>query len=51
MYTGRLSQSYFTTKWMMKTNDFLELAFGESPKGAILVLCPYKRFANKKKEK
>jgi hypothetical protein len=26
----------------MKTNDFLELAFDESAKGAILVLCPCK---------
>jgi hypothetical protein len=32
MYTDRSSQSDFTTEWMMKTNDFLELAFGESAK-------------------
>jgi hypothetical protein len=48
MYTGCSSQSDFTTEWMMKTNDFLELAFGEYVKGAILVLCPCKRCANKK---
>jgi hypothetical protein len=34
----------------MKTNNFLELAFGESSKGAILVLCPYKRCANRKRK-
>jgi hypothetical protein len=50
MYTGRSSQSDFTTEWMMKTNDFLELTFGESPKGAILVLCPCKRCANRKRK-
>jgi hypothetical protein len=50
MYTGRSSQSDFTTEWMMKTNHFLELAFGESAKGAILVLCPCKRYANRKRK-
>jgi hypothetical protein len=50
MYTGCSSQSDFTTEWMMKTNDFLELAFGESTKGAILVLCFYKRCANRKRK-
>jgi hypothetical protein len=35
---------------MMKTNDFLELAFGESAKGAILVLCPCMRCANRKRK-
>jgi hypothetical protein len=50
MYTGRSSQSDFTTEWMMKTNDFLKLAFGESAKGVILVLCPCKRCANKKRK-
>jgi hypothetical protein len=30
MYTGRRSAGDFTQEWMMKTNDFLELAFGES---------------------
>jgi hypothetical protein len=50
MYTGHLSQSDFTTEWMMKTNDFLELAFGESAKGAFLVLCPCKRCANRKRK-
>jgi hypothetical protein len=46
MYTGRPSQSDFTTEWMMKANDFLELAFGECAKGAILVLCPCNIRAN-----
>jgi hypothetical protein len=50
MYMGRSSQSDFTTEWMMQTNDFLELAFGESAKGAILVLCPCKRCANRKRK-
>jgi hypothetical protein len=50
MYTGRSSHSDFTTEWTMKTNDFLKLAFGESAKGAILVLCPYKRSANRKRK-
>jgi hypothetical protein len=50
MYTGHSSQSDFTTEWMMKTNDFLELAFGESAKGAFLVLCPCKRCANRKRK-
>jgi hypothetical protein len=50
MYTGRSSQSDFTTEWLMKTNDLLELAFGEFAKGAILVLCPCKRCANRKRK-
>jgi hypothetical protein len=50
MYTGHSSQSDFTTEWIMKTNDFLELAFGESAKGAFLVLCPCKRCANRKRK-
>jgi hypothetical protein len=50
MYMGRSSQSDFTTEWMVKTNDFLKLAFGESAKGVILVLCPYKRYANRKRK-
>jgi hypothetical protein len=50
MYTGRRSAGDFTQEWMMKTNDFLELVFGESAKGAILVLCPCMRCANRKKE-
>jgi hypothetical protein len=37
MYTGHRSAGDFTHEWMMKTNDFLELAFRESAKGAILV--------------
>jgi len=51
MYTGHRSQSDFTTKWMMKTNDFLELAFGECAKGEILVLCPCNILSNRKNEK
>jgi hypothetical protein len=50
IYTSHSSQSDFTTEWMMKTNDFLELAFGESAKGAFLVLCPCKRCANIKRK-
>jgi hypothetical protein len=50
MYTGHSSQSDFTTEWMMKTNDFLELAFDESAKGAFLILCPCKRCANRKRK-
>jgi hypothetical protein len=50
MYMGHSSQCDFTTEWMMKTNDFLELAFGESAKGAFLVLCPCKRCANRKRK-
>jgi hypothetical protein len=50
MYTSRRSADDFTHEWMMKTNDFLELAFGESTKGAILVLCPYMRCANRKRK-
>jgi hypothetical protein len=48
MYTGRTSQSDFTTEWMMKTKDILELAFGECAKGAILFLCPCNICANRK---
>jgi len=50
MYTGRTSQIDFTSEWMMKTNDFLELAFGECAKGSILVLCPHDICANRKKK-
>jgi hypothetical protein len=32
MYKSCTSQSDFTTEWMMKTDDFLELAFGECAK-------------------
>jgi hypothetical protein len=50
MYTGCRSEGDFTDEWMMRTNDFLELAFGESAKGAILVLCPCMRCTNRKRK-
>jgi hypothetical protein len=28
MYMGHRSAGDFTNEWMMKTNDFLEMAFG-----------------------
>jgi hypothetical protein len=46
MYMGRRSASDFTDEWMMKTNDFLEMAFAQ----AFLVLCPCMICANKKRK-
>jgi hypothetical protein len=50
MYTGRSSQSQYSDEWMDKTNAFLDLAFGETAKGASQTLCPCSKCANRKRQ-
>jgi hypothetical protein len=50
MYTGRLSQGQVIDEWINKTDEFLELAFGEAAKGASKIFCPYSNCANRKRQ-
>jgi hypothetical protein len=43
MYMGRTNQFDFSKEWMRKTDDFLELAFGETGGRPLLALCPYNK--------
>ena len=36
MYTGRRERNDVTTEWIRKTNDFMERAYGEAAKGAMV---------------
>ena len=47
MYTGHASKS---AEWVIKTNAFLEHAFGEAAKGSCRMPCPCSRCQNKKRK-
>jgi hypothetical protein len=49
MYMGDVRRDDVTPKCIIKTDDFLEHAFGEDAKGASLVPCPYIKCANRKR--
>jgi hypothetical protein len=48
MYTGRTNQFDFSKEW--KTDDFLELAFGETGGRPLLALCPCSKCGNRKRK-
>jgi hypothetical protein len=50
MYMGCSSQSDYTMDWVNKTDAFLNHAFGEAARGEMLVLCPYSKCANRKRQ-
>jgi hypothetical protein len=50
MYTGRRGRNDVTTKWIRKTDDFMEQVYGEAAKGASLVPCPCSKCANRKRK-
>jgi hypothetical protein len=50
MYTGHRGRNDFTTEWIRKTDDFVELAYGEAAKGASLVPSPCNKCANRKRK-
>jgi hypothetical protein len=50
MYTGRRGRNDVTTEWIRKTDDFVELAYGEAAKGASLVPCSCSKCANRKRK-
>jgi hypothetical protein len=50
MYAGRPSQAGMTSEWINKTDAFLEMAFGETAKGASMILCPCSKCANMKRQ-
>src|SRR5690242_10828118 len=50
MYTGRVERNDVTSKWIRKTDAFVERAFGGAAKGASLVSCPCSKCANRKRK-
>jgi hypothetical protein len=50
MYTGCRGRNDVTPEWIRKTDDFVERAYGEAAKGAILVPCPCSKCANRKRK-
>jgi hypothetical protein len=50
MYMGRTNQFDFSKEWMRKTDDFLELAFGETGGRPLLALCPCSKCGNRKRQ-
>jgi hypothetical protein len=50
MYMGRRGRNDVTPKWIRKTDDFVEQAYGEVAKGASLVPCPCNNCANRKRK-
>jgi hypothetical protein len=47
---GGIRRDDVTPKWIMKTDDFLEQAFGEDAKRVSLVPCPCNKCANRKRQ-
>jgi hypothetical protein len=39
-----------TSEWINKTDAFLKMAFGETAKGASMILCPCSKCANRKRQ-
>jgi hypothetical protein len=50
MYTSHVGRNDVTPKWIRKTDDFVERAYGEAAKGASLVPCPCSKCANWKRK-
>jgi hypothetical protein len=50
MYTGRVGRNNVTSKWITKTDAFVERAYGEAAKGVSLVPCPCSKCANWKRK-
>jgi hypothetical protein len=48
MCTSRIGRNNVTSKWIRKTDAFVERAFGEAAKGASLVPYPCNKCANRK---
>jgi hypothetical protein len=50
MYTGRVGRNDVTSKWIRKTDAFVERAFSKAAKGASLVPCPCNKCVNRKRK-
>ena len=49
MYTGHYSPNCYGKDWIMKTDAFLELVFGEAARGSSKIWCPCSKCVNRKK--